>query len=711
MMPLPEYILLLFITLLPAITRAQLPDKKPVKDTVRILDSVSVKAERPLVTRKADRYLVQVENSFLANGFTGLEVLQKSPGIWVSADGAIRITGNQTVTVMINEVVQRMSSAELAEYLKTIRSEDISRIEVIPNPASEYEAASTGGIVHIILKKSRTAGVSGTVYTQYKQQGSRPYAASGAMADLKEGKWYASGGWSYSLDNSLYNGYTLTGYPDATRVDNRGQRSNYNRRMQYRLALVYDISAKQSISLTHNASAGRLQQYFYSDVLQTGAGKDTLTGKATADWFRRPRMQSTTAVYTWKTDTTGSLLKLMADYTCSNKEEYNGLRSVYNDTAADRHSVTYTPGETELLAVQADYTQAVRSGWLWRSGVKYVHTSRRNTLLVTGERDNSNDFRYREDLWMSYLSLERGYRKWVLKTGIRAEQTLSSGLSLTTGQRIRRNYLGLFPSLFLLYHLNESKGNSVQLNYARKTGRPAFNDLNPYRLQLNDYSILTGNPDLLPQYTHSMQAAWVWRRNYTAELYLRLTNGFIAQTARTEGNIIIHQSANYPRYAEWGLSLNTFLTLLPGWRVNNSLVLYRSVSDLRTMTIRRTSFSVKTVHSVTWKKVADIDMYAEYNSPYTSANARMAEYVYTDMGISRNMVRDQLRLRLSFTDLLNTAREKELTVYEGTRIDFYQKRPTRTAAVTFTWRFRSGRLFTKKNLDNSLSDEQKRIGG
>jgi hypothetical protein len=696
---------------LPAVAGAQTRLHAPAKDSVRTLDSVSVRAERPLVTRKADRYIVQVENSFLSSGLTGLEVLQKSPGLWVSPNGAIRITGNQSVTVMINDVVQRMSSTELAEYLKTIRSEDISRIEVIANPAAEYEAASAGGIVHIILKKARSRGLNGTVYSQYRQQGSRPYRASGVMMDAKGGKWYASGGYSYSEDNSIYNGYTLTDYPDGMHVDNRGQRNNHNTRMQYRLALVYDISAKQSLSLMHNASYGRLQQYFYSGILQTGKGGDTLTGNAVADWFRRPRQQSSTAVYTWKTDTLGSQLKLVADYTRSSKQEYNGLTSVYSDTAASRSSITHTPGSTDLLAVQGDYTQAGKSGWLWRTGVKYVHTGRRNTMLVTGGQNNSNDFRYREDLLMGYLAVESNFAKWVFKTGLRSEQTWSSGVSLTTGQRIRRNYLGLFPSLFLLYHLNAAKGNSVQLNYTRKTGRPAFNDLNPYRLQLNDYSVLTGNPDLKPQYTHSLQAAWVWRRNYTAELYLRITNGFMAQTARTEGNIIIHQSDNYPQQTEWGLSVSTFLSPLNGWRVNNSLMVFRSVSDLRDMVIRRTSFSVKTVHTVTWKKVADIDVYAEYNSPYTSANARMAEYVYTEVGMARNIVRDLLRLRLSFADPLNTAREKELTVYSGTRIDFYQKRPTRTASVTLTWRFRSGKLFTKKNLDNSLSDEQKRIGG
>ncbi|HEX2628856.1 MAG TPA: TonB-dependent receptor, partial [Chitinophagaceae bacterium] len=134
----------------------------------KVLGEVVVTSKKPLVTRKADRYIVNVEDSYLANGQNGLEVLQRSPGLWVSPNGEIRIVGGQTVTVMINDVVQRMSSDDLAVFLRSLRSEDISRIEVIPNPPAEFEAASTGGIIHIILKKARRDGLTGTASAAYR---------------------------------------------------------------------------------------------------------------------------------------------------------------------------------------------------------------------------------------------------------------------------------------------------------------------------------------------------------------------------------------------------------------------------------------------------------------------------------------------------------------------------------------------------------------
>src|SRR5690606_153666 len=137
----------------------------------KMLRNVTVTSDRPLITRRADRYIINIENSFLADGNSGMDVLRRSPGLWVDELGGIRIKGNQSVTVMINDIVQRMSQDELAEYLRTLKSEDISRIEVIANPPAEFEAAGSGGIVHIILKKARRDGMNGTLSLRYAQQG------------------------------------------------------------------------------------------------------------------------------------------------------------------------------------------------------------------------------------------------------------------------------------------------------------------------------------------------------------------------------------------------------------------------------------------------------------------------------------------------------------------------------------------------------------
>lgn len=716
----PTRYIVLFITCWLAFCQAQGQDSVLAKkDTARILESVTVNARKPLVTRMADRYVVNVENSFLANGFSALEVLQKSPGLWVSPDGSIRLTGNQSVTVMINDIVQRMSGIELAEYLKTLRSEDISKIEIIPNPPAEYEAAASGGILHIILKKSRQQGVSGAVYTQYKQQGSKPYAATGASLDYKHRHWYLFGNYSYTIDKSRYTGYTVTDYPDNSHYDSRALRNNNNTRQQYRSGFVYDIVPAHTVTLQHNGSSNKLLQYFYSGITNTLPAGSVVTGDANTAWLRKPGTASTTASYAWSIDSLGSALKVIADYTRSSKQETNVVASFYSDTAASNSIRSATPGETDLYTIQTDYNQVLRKKMMVRLGLKYVHTTRHNTVLAEEEEEGrwikneggSNEFLYKEALLMCYGAIEKQVHATSVKAGLRGEQTTARGTSLTSGQVIGRSYFGLFSSLFIAHSLNEGKGNVLQLNYSRRVRRPAYNDLNPYRLQLNDYAVLTGNPDLLPQYTHSLQAGYVWHKEYSAELYYKHTNNFIAATARTiNDKVIEHMSKNFPGNTEWGLSLNAPLPIAGCWRSTNSFLLYRAISDLQEVIIRRTSFSVKSVHTVEWKNVFDLDCYLEYNSPYTSANARMAEYFYTDVGMVKSVLNKKLRIRISVSDIFNTAREKELVVYNATRIEFYQKRPTRTAGIALSWSFRAGKSFTKKKIDANNTDEKSRIG-
>lgn len=702
-----------------AATYAQKPGSLPDKDTVRVLDSVTVTARKPLVTRKADRSVINIEGSFLANGFSAFEVLQRSPGLWVSPSGSIRINGGQSVTVMINDVVQRMSSAELAEYLKSLRSEQVSKIEVIPNPPSEYEASSSGGIVHIILKKAKMQGLTGFVGAQYKQQVQDPVYGFSASADYKSGNFYAFGGYNYSKDISHYTVNSSTWYPDASSVQNKGTRDNNNTRHQYRSGLVYDISKAQTLSLQHTGTLNQLVQQFYS-AIQYQLPKGTGVGESNTDWLRKPWFSSTTLSYSWNTDTAGSFLKFIADYARNSKQESNTLVTAYTDADMNNTFRTHTPSSTDLYSVQTDYAQVAGAKSIVKAGLKYVYTSRQNTILAEDETAGawvknpaaSDDFRYSEKLMMAYSSFETKIGRTSIKGGLRAEQTISKGLSIITGESINRNYFSLFPSLFLDHAIEEKKGNSVHLNYSRRIKRPAYNDLNPYRLQASDFGVLTGNPNLQPQFTHSIQAGYTWHREYTVDVYFRYNSNFIALTASTVGERIIeNMSKNFPRNIETGISISAPFTPAKGWRADNNLMVFHAYSDLNEQQIRRTSMSFRTTHTYEWKKVADFDMGLEYNSPYTTGNGRMASYFYTDFGVARNILNKKGRLRFYVTDLFNTAREKEFTEYNNTRIDFYQKRPTRTFSISFIWRFNAGKVFTKKKIDPNNSEEKSRMGG
>jgi hypothetical protein len=114
--------------------------------------------------------------------------------------------------------------------------------------------------------------------------------------------------------------------------------------------------------------------------------------------------------------------------------------------------------------------------------------------------------------------------------------------------------------------------------------------------------------------------------------------------------------------------------------------------------------AVKTTHSIALKQLADIDVMAEYRSPYVNANTVYAAQFSCDLSISKRILKNKGRLRLYCSDIANTAREKEITKYAGTYIFFFQKRQTRNPGLSFIYNLSAGKKFTSKKIEPGNTD-------
>ncbi|MGV3705518.1 MAG: outer membrane beta-barrel protein [Arcticibacter sp.] len=682
-----------------------------------MLKTVSVRSQRPLIERRTDRYVVNVEGSLLESGNNGLEVLQKSPGVWVGSDGSIKIKGNQSVAVMINDVVQRMSESDLAEYLRTLKSEDISRIEIISSPPSEFEAAGSGGIIHIVLKKSRKDGMVGTLFGQYRQQEERPAYTAGSALNYKIKNLYLSGTISAGKDESDYVAITGIEYPDKDQYSSLTRRYNNNGRLMYRAGASYDLGARQSLGAQFMHNASRLDQYFDTDIVLRGA--EAMTGIARSEWFRRPSFNSLTLNYSLQMDSLGSGLKIIGDYLNSTKTELNNFQSSYSLSQRNSHFRNNTPNVTDLYSIQSDLTQVLNKTTSLKAGIKIVGTKRDNEVINENYAEGkwqlndrlSNQFVYKELLSMAYTSMEKRLGKLDVKVGLRAEFTKMDGNTVTTGEQFDRNYFSVFPSVFVVRRLNERKASSVYMSYSKRIQRPSFADLNPYRLQFDDYLTQLGNPDLMPEYTHKLELGSVFWKSFSADVYYSSTSDKIAQLARPmQDKVIEYQTMNFNSSKEYGLSLNAPVSLVRWWKTNTSIALYNLRYALNEYNIRQTTFYARTQHEFSIKNLGDVDLSVDYRSPYVNANTYVAYQFATDAGISRRFLDRSMLLRFNVADILNTAREKNYTLYEGTRIDFYQKRPTRTFSISLSYNFSSGKKFSNKQIEQSVNEEKNRIG-
>lgn len=133
--------------------------------------------KKKLIERKVDRLVFNVENSVASQGLDLVEALAKTPMVRTT-DEAISIAGKSNVAVMVNDKLLNLSGQELINYLKTLRSDDIARIEVITTPPARYEAEGKSGLINIILKKNTNLGWNASLQTSGNYYFGRPTVSS-----------------------------------------------------------------------------------------------------------------------------------------------------------------------------------------------------------------------------------------------------------------------------------------------------------------------------------------------------------------------------------------------------------------------------------------------------------------------------------------------------------------------------------------------------
>ncbi|MEP6673805.1 MAG: outer membrane beta-barrel family protein [Ferruginibacter sp.] len=681
------------------------------KNTMR---AVMVVSKKPLIVRKSDRYVINVENSFLANGNSGLDVLQKAPGIWVDNNGSIRIKGNQPVMVMINDVVQRMSEEDLADYLRSLKSEDIAKIEVIQNPPAEYEAAGSGGIIHIILKKARQNGLNVAFNAAYRQQGTKHFTNTGAVINYKINNYYFTAGYTFINDRVNYYEDASIFYPGKELYENHTDRSDHAVRNQYRLGISRDIGKNQSLGLLTSITRNDMHQLYHtvSDDQQISR---LITGDANTKKTRTLDFSGTTFNYNWKIDTLGSMLKVIADYSSNNKEENDGYNAAFSDTLQNSVYRNSLPNNIKIFTMQSDFIKALKSKFEIRSGIKYASINRDNTVLKEDLLNSawavntagSNQFIYKENLLMAYASVEKIIKKTTIKAGLRAEETFSKGNVITSNQVFNKNYVGLFPSVFIMHNLNEEKGSAIYLNYSKRQQRPGLSDLNPYRIEYNNYTATTGNPSLLPQYSHNIELGYQFLKDKQVSVYITQTKNIISLIANAgNNNFIEYSSLNLNKSFQYGGSISAPVKINNCWTINSSVEYFRLTYRIADENVDTKVLSAKSIHTFSIKNIADIDVDAEYSSARTYANYRSPYSFSLNAGVSIKIFRGS-RLQLYCADIFNGIREKELTDINNTHIDFLRKRPTQSFTLSFAYNFSSGKKFNSKKIEQG-SEEKNR---
>jgi len=131
-------------------------------DTVNVskqhlLQEVTVVASRTM--NKGNKIIVQMRED---ENKTMDEVLASVPHVAVTESG-ISIDGRGKVKVLLNGHEVRMEGAALISYLQSLRSSDISKVEIQTVADASQDANVQGGVINIVLRKQKDNGVNGSI--------------------------------------------------------------------------------------------------------------------------------------------------------------------------------------------------------------------------------------------------------------------------------------------------------------------------------------------------------------------------------------------------------------------------------------------------------------------------------------------------------------------------------------------------------------------
>jgi len=216
------------------------------------LKTVQIAAKRPVIERKIDRTVLNVENSIALIGGDALEAMSKAPGVRVGSDNSISLIGKSGVRIMVNDRLVTLSGEDLVNLLKSIPSDNLSRVEVITNPPAKYDAAGNAGLINIVTKRNPMKGFTGNGRLGYVKT-KFPAENAGLNLGYNSEKWSTTAIVNAGYGHVFSTNGKETFYPNQLWSEEAGNK-NTNKNFSGSFGLEFKPNAKQLFAFKFDRS-------------------------------------------------------------------------------------------------------------------------------------------------------------------------------------------------------------------------------------------------------------------------------------------------------------------------------------------------------------------------------------------------------------------------------------------------------------------------
>ena len=414
-------------------------DDMQLVSLVTALKGVTVTATKPFLEQKADKLIVNVENSPTSAGATALEVLQKVPGIIITSD-KVSMVGKSHINIMIDG--RSSPYADMAQVLRDMPASNIEKIEVISDPGAKYDA-SGGAVINLILKRNANLGTNGNVILTV---GRGLYGKGDPFIDRnfyrlipslslnhRSGRVNAYGSYNYISRND----FEQSSYGRQI-GDFRFLQTNYAPNQMsghtFRVGLDYYINKKNTVGFLVNGFDRRGDVETRNLTEQTRILNEQMISSFTTQTAQAYKRTNLSTNVNWKHsfDSLGRELNIDMDYARFQLDNESDIRITQtNGTASVNNQLVDNPVQFGVLKLDyvhpLDLNNKVEFGW--KSTLAQIDNFL--TFSRNGKLDplTSNDFLYGENIHAAYLNYATKLKSWEFTGGLRAEQTIAGGKS------------------------------------------------------------------------------------------------------------------------------------------------------------------------------------------------------------------------------------------------------------------------------------------
>jgi outer membrane receptor protein involved in Fe transport len=524
------------------------------------LATVTVTNNKQLIENKIDKTIFNVEKDISSQGGVATDALKKIPGVTVDIDGNVELLGNPSVKFLINGKPSAMFGNSIADALQSIPNSQIQSIEVITSPSAKYDATGTGGIINIILKKSK---IDGFTFNANAAIGTR----------LENGSLNASYKHNKIAINTFFSGNAQLTSSTPSGID-RITTNNLNRLIQnsitdvkregYKAGLSIDIALSKSESIA--ASVG-FDHFGTNNIGNTHQTSITYNPAGVIFSTINSLRNSTNQLNVTDFENSISYRKkfkkkdeeIEINYNGSfgkNNTYYNQLQFYPNISDAFAGSNSFNPGKENEINLEVNYSHPVSEEFSLETGGRLtfqsissnadVYSLNASTGSFAKDQQQSYTSNYNRIIYAGYVQTGFELFKYLdIKAGIRYEYTTNKADYSNAHNVLIPDYSNVAPSL-IIGHTFENKQN-IKLAYSYRIERPEFRDLNPFYNLTDPHNITTGNPNL------------------QAELGKKIEFGYNKSTASGANlNLIIFYELNSP-------DIKPYITYYPTFKIGDSI--------------------------------------------------------------------------------------------------------------------------------------------